>query len=232
MENAVSAAPADQEKLSGSVESIIYANEENGYTILDFGTDQNELVTLVGTIPYVAEGDELTVYGKWVHNPKYGRQFQVQQFEKRLPSDAAAILRYLSSGAVKGIGPKKAQKLVELFGEDTFDVIENHPDWMVQIPGISHRMAGEISEEFARQAGIRSAMMFFRDFFGAALTVRIYKAWGSAAVDRARENPYRLCEEIEGVGFEKADDMAARIGFDRMGEERIKLAPGASSFKF
>ena len=222
MENAIAHAPNEQEKLSGSVESIIYANEENGYTILDFGTDQNELVTLVGTIPYVAEGDELTVYGKWVHNPKYGRQFQVQQFEKRLPSDAAAILRYLSSGAVKGIGPKKAQKLVELFGEDTFDVIENHPDWMAQIPGISHRMAGEISEEFARQAGIRSAMMFFRDFFGAALTVRIYKAWGSAAVDRARENPYRLCEEIEGIGFEKADDMAERIGFDRMGEERIK----------
>ena len=222
MENEGSNVPNEQEKLSGSVESIIYANEENGYTILDFGTDQNELVTLVGTIPYVAEGDELTVYGKWVHNPKYGRQFQVQQFEKRLPSDAAAILRYLSSGAVKGIGPKKAEKLVELFGEDTFDVIENHPDWMVQIPGISHRMAGEISEEFARQAGIRSAMMFFRDFFGAALTVRIYKAWGSAAVDRARENPYRLCEEIEGIGFEKADDMAEKIGFDRMGEERIK----------
>ena len=100
MENEGSNVPNEQEKLSGSVESIIYANEENGYTILDFGTDQNELVTLVGTIPYVAEGDELTVYGKWVHNPKYGRQFQVQQLEKRLPSDAAAILRYLSSGAV------------------------------------------------------------------------------------------------------------------------------------
>ncbi|MBQ8356321.1 MAG: ATP-dependent RecD-like DNA helicase [Clostridia bacterium] len=214
--------PDGQEKLSGSVESIIYANEENGYTILDFGTDQNELVTLVGTIPYVAEGDELTVFGKWVHNPKYGRQFLVEQFEKRLPSDAAAILRYLSSGAVKGIGPKKAQKLVEMFGEDTFDVIENHPDWMTQIPGISHRMAAEISEEFSRQAGIRSAMMFFRDFFGAALTVRIYKAWGNAAVDRARENPYRLCEEIEGIGFEKADAMAEKIGFDRTGEERVK----------
>ena len=212
----------ETEKLCGSVESVIYTNEENGYTILDFGTDQNELVTLVGTIPYVAEGDELTVFGKWVHNPKYGRQFQVEQFEKRLPSDTAAILRYLSSGAVKGIGPKKAQKLVELFGEDTFDVIEHHPDWMTQIPGISHRMAGEISEEFARQAGIRSAMMFFRDFFGAALTVRIYKAWGNAAVERAKENPYRLCEEVEGVGFEKADAMAEQIGFDRSGEERIK----------
>ncbi len=210
------------EKLTGSVESVIYANEENGYTILDFGTEENELITLVGTIPYVSEGDELTVFGKWVHNPKYGRQFLVEQFEKRLPSDSAAILRYLSSGAVKGIGPKKAQKLVDLFGEDTFDVIENHPDWMTQIPGISHRMAEEISEEFSRQAGIRSAMMFFRDFFGAALTVRIYKAWGNAAVDRAKQNPYRLCEEIEGIGFEKADAMAEKIGFDRMGEERIK----------
>ena len=210
------------EKLSGSVEGVIFANEENGYTILDFGTEQNELVTLVGVMPYVAEGDELTVFGKWIHNPKYGRQFQVEQFEKRLPSDSAAILRYLSSGAVKGIGPKKAQKLVELFGEDTFDVIENHPDWMTQIPGISHRMAQEISEEFSRQAGIRTAMMFFRDFFGAALTVRIYKAWGNAAVDRAKRNPYLLCEEIDGIGFEKADSMAERIGFDRGGEARIQ----------
>ncbi|MBR6726702.1 MAG: AAA family ATPase, partial [Clostridia bacterium] len=210
------------ERLSGSVEAVIFANEENGYTILDFGTENDELVTLVGTLPYVAAGDELTVFGKWVHNPKYGRQFQVEQFEKRLPSDAAAILRYLSSGAVKGIGPKKAQKLVELFGEDTFDVIENHPTWMTQIPGISQRMAEEISEEFARQAGIHSAMMFFRDFFGAALTVRIYKAWGNAAVDRAKQNPYRLCEEIDGIGFEKADHMAEQIGFDRNGEARIK----------
>lgn len=210
------------EKLSGSVESVIYANEENGYTILDFGTEENELVTLVGTIPYVNEGDELTVFGKWVHNPKYGRQFQVEQFEKRLPSDSAAVLRYLSSGAVKGIGPKKAQKLVDLFGEDTFDVIENHPNWMTQIPGINNRMAEEISEEFSKKAGIRSAMMFFRDFFGVALTVRIYKAWGNAAVDRAKENPYRLCEEIEGIGFEKADVMAEKIGFDRESAERVK----------
>lgn len=213
---------SELERLSGSVESVIFSNEENGYTILDFGTEENELVTLVGVMPYVAAGDELTVFGRWIHNPKYGRQFQVEQFEKRLPSDAAAILRYLSSGAVKGIGPKKAQKLVELFGEDTFDVIENHPEWMTQIPGISRRMADEISEEFSRQAGIRTAMMFFRDFFGAALTVRIYKAWGNAAVDKAKKNPYLLCEEIDGIGFEKADNMAEKIGFDRSGTARVK----------
>ncbi len=212
------------QKLVGTVEGIIYANEDNGYTIFDFGTEEGELITAVGTLPYVGEGDELTLFGDFVHNPKYGRQFRVDQFEKRLPSDAAAILRYLSSRAVKGIGPKKAQKIVALFGEDTFDVIENHPDWLTQIPGISHKAALEISEEFGRQAGIRRVMMFFRDFFGATLCVRIFKTWGNAAVEIAQQNPYRLCEEIEGIGFEKADTFAEQIGFDRAGQARAESA--------
>ncbi len=210
------------EKLTGSVEGIIYANEENGYAIFDFGTEQNELITAVGTLPYLAEGDELTLLGHWIHNPKYGRQFRVEQFEKRLPSDASAILRYLASGAIKGVGPKKAQKIVDLFGEDTFDVIENHPDWLTQVQGISRKAAGEISEEFRRQSGVRRVMMFFRDFFGPTLSVRIFKEWGNAAVEMAKENPYRLCEEIEGIGFEKADSMAEQIGFDRTGRPRAE----------
>ncbi len=209
------------EKLTGSVESVIYSNEENGYAILDFGTAENQLITLVGTMPYVAEGDELTVFGRYIHNPKYGRQFQVTQFEKRLPSDSAAILRYLSAGSVKGIGPKKAQKIVDLFGEDTFDVLENHPDWLTQIPGISKKMAGDISEAFKKQSGVRNAMLFFREHFGAALTVRICNAWGSVAVDKAKRNPYALCEEIEGIGFEKADALAERLGMARDSKERI-----------
>ena len=212
----------DGENLIGSVEGVIYANEENGYTILDFGTDEGELVTAVGILPYVSEGDELTVWGKWVHHPKYGRQFSVQQFEKRLPSDSAAILRYLSSGAIKGVGAKKAARIVEAFGEDTFDVIENHPDWLTGIPGINRRLAESISEEFARQAGIRHAMMFFREFFGATLTVRIYNAWGAGAVERAKKNPYALAEEIEGIGFEKADALAEHLGLDKNGIERVK----------
>lgn len=222
MENDVKVPDDGCEKLTGSVEGVIYANEDNGYAILDFGTSQNELITIVGTLPYVMEGDELTVFGKWVHNPKYGRQFAVQQFEKRLPSDSAAILRYLSSGAIKGVGAKKAARIVDLFGEDTFDVIENHPDWLTQVQGINARLAESICEEFRRQAGVRNAMMFFRDFFGATLTVRIYNAWGSAAVDRAKENPYALCEEIEGIGFEKADMMAEQLGIDRNGLARVK----------
>lgn len=209
------------EALRGSVESIIYANEENGYTIFDFGTEQNELVTAVGILPFLAEGDELTLLGKWVHNPKYGRQFKVEQFEKRLPSDSAAILRYLSSGAIKGIGPKTAKKIVDRFGEETFEILEKHPEWLADIPGITRKAAIAFSEEFSRQAGVRAIMMFFRTWFGSALTVRIYKAWGARAVELAKANPYALCE-IEGIGFEKADEVARDIGFDPDSVERVK----------
>jgi exodeoxyribonuclease V alpha subunit len=200
------------QQLSGSIERVIYANEENGYAVCDLGTDDNDLVTIQGTLPYIAEGDGVTVYGRWVHNPKYGRQFSVERYERVLPADVNAILRYLASRAIKGIGPKTAQKIVDEFGEDTFDVIENHPDWLSQIPGISRKKADEISEDFRQKSGIRSAMMFFRDYFGAALTMRIYKRWGSSAVDRAKQNPYILCDEIEGIGFERADHMARELG--------------------
>jgi len=208
-------------KLSGSIEHVIYANEENGFAICDLGTDGDELVTITGIMPYIGEGDEVTVWGRWVHNPKYGRQFKVEQAEKRLPADRASILRYLSSGTIKGIGPKTAQRIVDAFGDETFDVIENHPDWLADIPGITLRRAREISEDFQNKAGIRSAMLFFREYFGAAMTVRIYKKWGANAVDLARNNPYLLCEEIEGIGFERADRMALRMGLDRESEDRI-----------
>ena len=208
-------------KLSGSIEHVIYSNEENGFAICDLGTDTDDLVTVTGILPYIGEGDVVTVYGRWVHNPKYGRQFKVEQFEKQLPADRASILRYLSSGTVKGIGPKTAQRIVDEFGDETFDVIENHPAWLASVRGITQKRAQEISEEFKNQAGIRSAMMFFREFFGAAMTVRIYKKWGGSAVDLARNNPYLLCEEIEGIGFERADRLAAKLGLERESDERL-----------
>ena len=111
------------EVLEGIIEHIIYANEENGYTILEFTTLKNELITAVGVMPYVGEGENLKVYGKWVHNVKYGRQFSVSSYEKVMPADATSILRYLASGAIKGIGPKTAQRIVDTYGEDTFDGI-------------------------------------------------------------------------------------------------------------
>ncbi len=207
--------------LTGSIEHVIYPNEENGFAICDMGTETNALVTITGILPYVCEGDSVTVYGRWVHNPKYGRQFKVETCEKRLPSDSASMLRYLSSGAIKGIGPKTAQRIVDEFGDESFDVIENHPDWLATIQGINLKRARAMSEEFKNQTGIRSAMMFFRDFFGAAATVRIYKKWGGNAVDLAKKNPYLLCEEIDGIGFERADRMATQLGLDRDSTDRI-----------
>lgn len=208
-------------RLSGSIEHVIYSNEENGYAICDLGTDTDELVTITGTMPYIGEGDTVTVTGRWVHNPKYGRQFKVEQCEKELPADRASILRYLASGSIKGIGPKTAQRIVDTFGEETFDIIENHPDWLSDIPGISRKKALAISEDFKNKSGIRSAMLFFREFFGAAMTVRIYKKWGGSAVDIAKNNPYLLCEEIEGIGFEKADRLALKLGHGCDTPERL-----------
>ena len=207
--------------VEGSVEGIIYSNEDNGYTILELITDKNELVTAVGIMPYVGEEETLKVYGKWVHNPKYGRQFSVSSYEKVMPTNAASIMRYLASGVIKGIGPKTAQKIVEVYGEDTFDVIENHPEWLGEISGITHKKARAIGEEFKKSAGMRSTMMFFREYFGAALTMKIFKRWGSSSVERAKQNPYILCEEIDGIGFEKADSMARSLGFSVDGIDRI-----------
>lgn len=207
-------------RLKGSVEHIIYANEDNGYTVLDFGTE-DDVVTACGTMPYVSDGDSLILWGNWVHNPKYGRQFKVEQYERDMPADSAAILRYLSSRTVKGVGPKLAERIVSHFGDETLDVMENHPEWLADVPGISRKKAGEIAEDFKAKSGIRSAMMFFRDYFGAAMTVRIYKQFGSAAVDLAKKNPYRLCDEVEGIGFERADQMAMSLGLDPQSGERL-----------
>lgn len=209
------------ESLHGSVERVIYTSEETGYTVCDFGLDTGDVVTICGAMPYIGAGDELTVWGNWAHNPRYGRQFKVEQYERTLPSDTNAILRYLSSHTIKGVGPALAQRLVDTFGEETLEVMEQHPDWLTQVQGISRRKAESISEDLRAKAGIRAAMLFFREYFGAALTVRIYKKYGSSAVDIAKRDPYRLCDEVEGIGFERADCMAASLGIDPGSAERL-----------
>ncbi len=209
------------EQLEGTVERVIYSNEDNGYTICDMALSDDEMITVVGIMPMTSDGDRLTVWGRWTHNPKYGRQFNVTQYERVMPSDVASILKYLSSRTIKGVGPKTALRIVEEFGEDTFSVIENHPEWLANIKGVSMKLAMSISESFKEQSEVRSAMMFFRDWFGVSTTLKIYKRWGGRAVDVAKQNPYRLCNEIEGIGFESADRVAADLGvmtnnFDRI----------------
>ncbi len=209
-------------ELSGMIEHVVYRNEANGYAVCDLAVSENELVTVVGIMPFVAEGEQITAMGKWEMHQSFGRQFKIEYYEKQLPSDKAAILKYLSSRSVKGIGPVTAKKIVERFGEDSFDVLENHPDYLTDIPGISPKKAAEMSENFRQQFGVRSVMMFCRDFFGPATAVKIYKRWGVAAVDIIKQNPYVLCDEIYGIGFERADRVARSLGVEQNAPERLQ----------
>lgn len=207
--------------LGGIVEEIIYYNEENGYTVCDVDV-AGEPVTMTGTMPYLGEGEQIRAMGVWTSHPTYGRQFKVSYFEKEMPSNEAEILRYLSSGAIKGVGPKTAERIVKHFGAEAFDIIENNPAWLAEIPGISAKKAREISDSFNEQFGVRRVMMYFSEFFGMALSLRIYKKWGAGAVDIVGRNPYLLCREIRGIGFEKADNMAQKLGLESDSPERIR----------
>lgn len=210
--------------ISGVVNEVIYKNEDNGYTVCDIEADDGDFFTAVGIMPFLSEGEAVKVYGNWTVHANFGRQFAVESAEACLPVGAVEILRYLSSGAIKGIGPVIAKRIVERYGEDTFDIIENHPDWLAEINGISKKKAKEISKTFIEHTGSRSVMMFCRDYFGPSVSMKIYKAWGSAAVDIIRKNPYRLCGEIGGIGFAKADEIAVSLGVDPESDERIEGA--------
>ena len=211
----------NEECISGIVDSIIYQNEDNGYVVFELEDIDGFPVTVTGIIPYLTEGDKITTHGKWVNHKTYGKQFESHSYEKVLPAEEGDILRYLSSGAVKGIGPKTAQKLVEQFGTDTFSVIEEHPDWLCDIPGITQKKAASISESFKSISGARAVMMFCRDLFTPQTAMKIYKKWGGAAVDKIQKNPYRLCEDFRGISFSRADSIAMNMGLDPSSSERI-----------
>ncbi len=212
----------DLAEIAGIVESIVYQNEENGYTVCTVETQNGDVITAVGTLPYVNEGDKITARGEWTNHNVYGRQFKVDTFDKTLPVEENDILRYLASGAVKGIGPKTAQRIVEMFGRDALEVMENHPDWLSDIPGITQKKAHEISKNYKEISGARAVMMFCRDFFTPETAMKIYKKWGGGAVDRIRNNPYGLCGEFRGISFRRADRIAAEMGLAEDSEERIR----------
>ncbi|MGN1346587.1 MAG: ATP-dependent RecD-like DNA helicase [Eubacteriales bacterium] len=207
--------------VSGIVDTIIYQNEENGYTVCEIEDTAGEPVTVVGIIPYLTEGDKITAHGTWTNHQVYGRQFKVDTYEKTLPAEEGDILRYLASGSIKGIGPKTAQKIVEQFGTDSFSVIEHHPEWLSEVPGITKKKAETISENFKSMAGARSVMMFCSDYFTPQTAMKIYQKWGGAAVDRIRKNPYRLCEDFRGISFSRADRIAMGMGLAADSDERL-----------
>ncbi len=209
-------------ELEGTVESIIFHNEDNGYTVCELAVSDEDYITLVGHMPFLSAGESIKAQGSWTFHPSFGRQFKVEYYEKQLPATESAIQKYLASGAIKGIGVKLAERIVRQFGEDTFDVMENHPDWLADIDGITPKKAKQFSERFKENFGVRSVMMFCRDFFGPQTAVKVYKKWGGSAVDIIKDDPYKLCRFINGIGFETADRIAASLGISKDSPERIK----------
>lgn len=217
--------PAGREDLlevEGVVERIVYKNDGNGYTVCELCASDDDLITLVGIMPFLAEGESIKALGKWELHSSFGRQFKIEYYEKQLPASEGAMYKYLSSGAIKGIGPKLAKRIIDRFGTDAFEVIEHNPEWLSDIEGITPKRAQKIAERFRETFGVRTVMMFCREFFGPATAVKVYKQWGGAAVDVIKQNPYALCESIDGIGFETADKVADKLGFDKSSPDRLK----------
>ena len=212
---------AMQECIIGTIENVVFHNEKNDYTVIDVSDEQENLILAVGIMPLAFEGERVKLYGRWTYHKEFGRQFAFDSFEKTLPEEEEGILQYLSSRTVKGIGPITALKIVNRYGKDSFDVIEHHPEWLADIPGITLKKAAAISESFREQAGIRGVIMFCKDFMGTSEVTRVYKQFGSGAVGIIKENPYILCDGEISLPFEKVDALAKSLGVDLESKNRI-----------
>lgn len=211
-------------EMTGSVERIVFRNEKNGYTVLELNNGQ-ELVTVVGTIPWVSAGEELRVIGNWSSHPNFGTQFKVEAFERSKPATAVAMLKYLSSGAIKGIGAATAARIVDTFGDNTLHILEEEPERLSSIKGITRDKARKIGEEFQRVHGIREMMLSLGQYgISPEEAVRIWKQFGPQAVERVQENPYCLCDDGLNIGFSRADDIAASL--ERPQDDICRLRAG------
>ncbi len=212
------------EHLSGTVEEIIYRNDENGYCVCDLNV-QDVLVTAVGYMPFLAPGEIIEVEGEYKSHPTYGTQFSVSAFSKAPPDSLDAIYKYLASGMIKGVGPATAQKIVETFAEDSLEIIENNPEKLAEIKGISVNKAIEISNSYQSQFGVRNIIMFLqKNGISPIYAGRIYKQFGGSAIDKIQDNPYILAREIQGIGFKTADKIAQQLGVHSDNPERLKAA--------
>lgn len=213
-----------EERVTGYIDHIIYRNEENGYTVLALQTEDEEL-TCVGTFQYISQGETIEASGKYTEHHTYGKQFQIETFETKIPEDAAAMERYLGSGAIKGIGVSLAARIVRRFKGDTLRILEEEPERLSEVKGISARMAGQIAEQVAEKSDMRNAMMFLQQYgISLSLGAKIYQQYGQNMYGVIKENPYQMAEDIPGVGFKIADDIAGRIGIGKDSDYRISSA--------
>ena len=201
--------------VSGVVEHVIYRNEDNGYSIFRVDSDDSErLITVVGSVPYIGAGEGITVRGYWTHHVSYGEQIRATSVDRTLPKDEMAIIQYLSGGNVQGIGPVSAKRIVQKFGERTFDVLESSPQELAQVAGISRNKADKICENFKRQLSVRHLMERLMEYdIHPDVAMRLYKWYGDLAIDFVLQNPYMLTDEALGVEFVTADGMALNLDF-------------------
>ena len=210
------------ETVKGYVDHIIYRNAENGYTVLVLISAEEE-ITCVGTFSDIAEGENIDAIGEYTEHSTYGRQFKVSSFEEKEPEDEMAIERYLGSGAIRGIGLALAARIVRRFKKETFRIIEEEPERLAEVKGISERKAMEIAEQVNAKKDLRQAMIFLQQYgIHVNLAVKIYNSYGNEVYGILKENPYRLADDIDGVGFKTADEIAAKVGIRTDSDFRIR----------
>ncbi len=218
--------PDEAKKLEGQVDQVVFRNEENGYTVLRLRVEgQAEPATVVGCMPGVSPGESLTLTGEWTHHVSYGAQFKVRTLERKMPSGTAAILEYLASGAVKGVGAITARRLVDAFGEDTLRVLEQEPEKLSALKGMTPKRARDISNAFRAQLGMRRLMDFLRqNDLPSDLALPLYRLYGDEALEEVRANPYLLTREELEVPFQTADALAVALGVDAADPQRLEAA--------
>ena len=210
------------ETIQGYVDHIIYRNTENGYTVLVLVCEEEEL-TCVGIFSDIVEGENIEAKGEYTDHPVYGRQFKLSSFEEKAPEDEIAIERYLGSGAIRGIGLALAARIVRRFKKDTFRIIEEEPERLAEVKGISERKAMEIADQVNAKKDLRQAMIFLQQYgISTTLAVKIYNFYGARIYSVLKENPYQMAEDIEGVGFKTADEIASRVGIRTDSDFRIR----------
>ena len=210
------------ESISGYVEHIIFQNAENGYTVLNLVADEKE-VTCVGMCKGLTQGENIEAQGDLVDHPMYGKQFKISVYKVVAPKDKASMERYLASGAIKGVGAALAKRIIKKFGDDTFRIVEQEPERLVEIKGISERMAREIAEQMEEKKDLREALVYLGQFgISNTLAIKIYNTYGPQLYSVMKENPYRLAEDLNGVGFKMADEIAAKIGIHTDSDYRIR----------
>ena len=212
------------ETVTGYIDHVIFRNDDNGYTVMVLkGMKEEQELTCVGTFPAITQGASIEATGNYITHPVYGKQFQISSYVEKMPEDALAMERYLGSGAIKGIGAALAARIVRRFGNDTMRIVEEEPERLAEIKGISEKKALEIAEQMTEKADMRRAMVFLQKYgISLNLGAKIYQKYGQSVYGVLQENPYRLAEDISGVGFRIADEIASRIGIHTDSDYRIR----------